>query len=218
MIFAKNNSSHLRHAVRQNWNQGVYNTPSWLLMRRSRVEKLLRQTPRVITPIFPSFGYNEITHPILAFLLPHCSRKWNHADKLLRDGVIRDRFFSCHLDRDGSRYKYFERRKATIQTQKRFVPGWIELGLTLKAEKLARFRLGEPTVVQNGRRGERRSRVAGIREGHLRIGQSWIQTCSNRRIKMSFLKRIKNFFPLEKVEIVLTNRELPTNFLRGINK
>lgn len=49
-------------------------------------------------------------------------------------------------------------------------------GLTLKAEKLARFRLGEPTVVQNGRRGERRSRIAGIREGHLRIGQSWIQT------------------------------------------
>lgn len=35
-------------------------------------------------------------------------------------------------------------------------------GLTLKAEKLARFRLGEPTVVQNGRRGERRSRIAGI--------------------------------------------------------
>lgn len=60
-----------------------------------------------------------------------------------------------------------------------FYQGSLSADLTLQAEKLARFRLREPTVVQDGRGSEGRRRVIGIRGaegGHIRVGEScrWI--------------------------------------------
>lgn len=60
-----------------------------------------------------------------------------------------------------------------------FYQGSLSADLTLQAEKLARFRLREPTVVQDGRGSEGRRRVTGIRGaegGHIRVGEScrWI--------------------------------------------